>query len=133
MCTPSVSLRPEQVACEPFPPQIGSFRLKPFVPWYHPPHPTVSPFLSLIGVVIPSPIVFYLTEWYKCQHILLSGRPFSEHQLRGGLHAEINYRNPTTSCGAFFNFGVLILDSIRGILHQQEQCADMECLSFSRV
>ena len=45
-------------------------------------------------MVTPSPLVFYLTEWYKCQHILQPGRPFSEHQLRGGLHVEINSRNP---------------------------------------
>ena len=70
--------------------------------------PLSPPSSHLKGVVIPSPIVFYLTEMYKCQHILLSGRPFSEHQLRGGLHAEINSRNLTTSSGPFFNFGMLI-------------------------
>src|SRR4029434_4106634 len=43
--------------------------------------------------------VLFRSEIYKCQHILHSGRPFSEHQLRGGLHAEINSRNPTTSSG----------------------------------
>src|SRR4029434_9909606 len=55
-------------------------------------HPTFLP--SPIGCGLPSPPVFYMTEGYKCQHILQSARPFSEHQLRGGLHAEINSRNP---------------------------------------
>src|SRR4029434_5143246 len=86
-CVLSVSLQPDQVTCEPPPPQIGSFLLRPFVPWYHPPPPIgepLTPSSHLKGVVIPSPIVFYLTEMYKCLHILLSGRPCSEHQAERG-------------------------------------------------
>src|SRR4029434_7015286 len=100
MCTLSVSLRPEQKACEPLPPQIASFLLKLFVPWYHPPPPIgepLTPLSHLRGVVIPSPIVFYLTEMYKFQHILLSGRPFSKHQLRGVSTPKINSRNLTST------------------------------------
>src|SRR4029434_10702109 len=82
--------------------------VSPPPPMGEPLTPQSPPSSHLKGVVIPSPIVFYLTEMYKCVHILLSGRPSSEHQLRGGLHAEINSRNLTASSGPFFNFGVLI-------------------------
>src|SRR4029434_2370962 len=46
--------------------------------------PLSPPSSHLKGVVIPSPIVFYLTEMYNCLHILLSGRPCSEHQAERG-------------------------------------------------
>src|SRR4029434_11069005 len=69
------------------PPQIGSFLLRPFVFMVSPPPPIGEPLTPLCPpsshlkvVVIPSAIVFYLTEMYKCLHILLSGRPCSEHQ-----------------------------------------------------
>src|SRR4029434_9559261 len=95
MCTLSVSLRPEQVACEAFPPSERLLPAKTFCAMVSPPHPTVSPTVSPKGCGHPPPIVFYLTEMYKCQHILLSGRPFSKHQLRGGLLStpKINYRD----------------------------------------
>src|SRR4029434_8297187 len=62
MCTLCASLRPEQLACEPLPPQIASFLLSPFVLCCHPPppigeplHPTVSLPLSPIGCGHPLP------------------------------------------------------------------------------
>src|SRR4029434_5277248 len=74
--------------------------------------PQSPPSSHLKGVVIPSPIVFYLTELFKCQHILLSGRPSSEHQRRGGLHAEINSRNLTSTLRSLLQLKRAYSDSI---------------------
>src|SRR4029434_6294483 len=86
------------------PPQIGSFLLRPFVFMVSPPPPIGEPLTPLSppsshlkGVVTLSPIVFYLTEMHKCLHILLSGGPFSQHQLRGVSTPKINYRNLTST------------------------------------
>ena len=87
----SVSLRPEQVACEPSPPPDRLLPAKTLCAIVSPPPPIGEPLTPLSppsshlkGVVIPSSIVFYLTEMYKCLHILLSGRPCSEHQAERG-------------------------------------------------
>src|SRR4029434_1509629 len=92
------------VYCTSAPPQIGSFLLRPFVFMVSPPPPIGEPLTPLSPpsshlkvVFIPSPIVCYLTEMYKCQHILLSGRPFSKHQLRGVSTPKINSRNLTST------------------------------------
>src|SRR4029434_2182678 len=91
MCTLSVSLRPEQVTCEPLPPPDRLLPAKILCAMVSPPPPIGDPLTPLSppsshlkGVVIPSPIVFYLTEMYKCLHILLSGRPCSAHQAERG-------------------------------------------------
>src|SRR4029434_10596218 len=90
MCTLSVSLRPEQVAFEPSPPPDRLFpatlcaMVSPPPPIGEPLTPLSPPSSHLKGVVIPSSFVFYLTEMYKCLHILLSGRPCSEHQAERG-------------------------------------------------
>src|SRR4029434_842487 len=90
-CVLSVSLRPEQVTCEPSPPPDRLLPAKTLCAIVSPPPPIVEPLTPLSppsshlkGVVIPSSIVFYLTEIYKCLHILLSGRPCSEHQAERG-------------------------------------------------
>src|SRR4029434_898702 len=76
-CVLSVSLRPEQVTCEPSPPPDRPLPANIFRAIVSPPPPIgehltpLSPPSShLKGVVIPSSIVFYLTELYKYLHSL---------------------------------------------------------------
>src|SRR4029434_7321699 len=66
----------------------------PLPPWGEPLTPLSPPSSHLKDVVIPSPIVFYLTQMYKSLHILLSGRPCSEHQAERGSPRENKLQKP---------------------------------------
>src|SRR4029434_10490577 len=87
--------------CTPRPPESPSC--------YNPLYPVITPLTRLSppsshlkGVVIPSPIVFYLTELYKCIFCYQVGLALST-KLRGGLHAEINDRNLTSTLWSLLN------------------------------
>src|SRR4029434_7779370 len=75
--------------------------------------PLSPPSSHLKGVVIPSAIVFYLTEMYKYLHILLSGRPCSEHQAERGVSTpKINSRNLTSTLRSLLQLKRAYSDSV---------------------